>query len=124
MDQRVRKRHGIPNNRERRVLLTILLLCYTETHGPQQEQDQPAPLPPLSPDRRTAEEEVEDGTLDLILAYTHSEDLGMAFGVYKRVMFPTEDYHMYRLWVLQNRRKGDDIVSRGKMCMNTTRLHK
>ena len=87
MDQRVRKRHDVPNNRERRVLLTILLLCHTETYGPQQEQDQPAPLPPLSPDRRTAEEEVEeDGLLDLILAYTHSEDLGMAFGVYKKAM--------------------------------------
>jgi len=85
MDQRVRNQESEPA-RDRNVRFADFP-CYTETHRPQQEQDQPAPLPPLSPDRRTAEEEVEeDGLLDLILAYTHSEDLGMAFGVYKKAM--------------------------------------
>lgn len=32
-----------------------------ETQRQQQEQNQPAPLAPLSPNRRPSEEEVEDG---------------------------------------------------------------
>ena len=51
-----REQHGFSRKRRDPVLLT---LDATETPRPQQEQDQPAPFPPISPDRWTAQEEVD-----------------------------------------------------------------
>jgi hypothetical protein len=65
-----KKAATLPSRRHRQEY-ALLTLPPTETHRPHQEQDQPAPLPPLSPDRRTTEEEVEEEwALDLNFGIT------------------------------------------------------
>jgi hypothetical protein len=64
------------------------LTTAAETQGQQQEQDQPAPFPTLSPDQGPAKEEVDE--LLWLFRHTHSE-LGGRSRVYKMGVY-SEDH--------------------------------